>query len=454
MILRSLGRIAAVATVLYAVSSLAQSTKISDLPSTSSVGSSDIFPLVQGGTTKQVSFSDFKTSLNLGDVVGPASATDFAFPMFDGTTGKLLKDSSVTSDAVGTLYNTHTASFGGESVALQLTSNYGGGAPSNGFGEYIQFRLESSTTNARDAGRLSVVWSNATDAARSAYMDFQLVNNAAAAASKMRLRPSGSLSVGNTTDPGTGGIIIADTGFWVGTSASTSGKMMQSDGSKFADSAATWPSTGTNGQAVIFDGTDFIASTNAVENDALNAYQVLGSAIKGHTVGVGLDRVSSSFTMVDSQAQYVSIWLPVRQTLTGVKWYQQTVGNYTGDNNNKVGLYTYSGGTLTRVAQSTNDAALWSQAGGNVVKQKAFSSTYDAQPGLYFVALLYNNSAQTTAPVIGAASAIGNAGIAAGDFTNSAKLWGNVGAQTDLPSTQASSGLTTATAQNIWVAVY
>lgn len=36
-----------------------------------------------------------------GDVVGPASATDLAIPLFDGTTGKLLKNSLVTIGATG-----------------------------------------------------------------------------------------------------------------------------------------------------------------------------------------------------------------------------------------------------------------------------------------------------------------------------------------------------------------
>lgn len=43
------------------------------------------------------------SSTALGDVVGPASATANAFALFDGTTGKLLKDSAVTISTDGTL---------------------------------------------------------------------------------------------------------------------------------------------------------------------------------------------------------------------------------------------------------------------------------------------------------------------------------------------------------------
>src|SRR5581483_9130520 len=80
------------------------------------------------------------------------------------------------------------------------------------FGEYIQFMLESSTTNGREAGRIAVTWSDVTDASRTAYMSFWLVNSAGAAAEKMRLFPSGGLSVNSTTDPGSG-VINANSGF-------------------------------------------------------------------------------------------------------------------------------------------------------------------------------------------------------------------------------------------------
>ena len=125
--------------------------------------------------------------------------------------------------------------------------------------------------------------------------------------------------------------------------------------------------------------------------------------------------------------------MPAGITLTGVKWIQRTQGNYTADNNNKVGLYSYSGGTLTLVASCADDGNLWKGA-SNSVQSKAFSSTYVTLTNTqYFVAFLYNNSAQVTAPFISILTY-------QLDFTNSAKLSSTKGATTDLPATQAMSG--------------
>lgn len=46
-----------------------------------------------------------------GDVVGPASATDNALARFDGTTGKLIQDGTVTQDDNGNLANVNSVAF-------------------------------------------------------------------------------------------------------------------------------------------------------------------------------------------------------------------------------------------------------------------------------------------------------------------------------------------------------
>lgn len=178
-------------------------------------------------------------------------------------------------------------------------------------------------------------------------------------------------------------------------------------------------------------------------------FQALGSAIVAQNFDIA--NTTATLTMGDGIVRFFPIWLPKPQTLTGVKWYQNTAGNYTGDNNNKVGLYTYSGGTLTKVAESTNDANLWKATGGTF-GSKAFSSTYAAGAGLYFIAILYNQSSQTTAPVINK-QPDQPVNTLAVDFTNSAKLASKLTGQTDLPSSQAMSGLTAET-DTPWLALY
>ena len=125
-----------------------------------------------------------------------------------------------------------------------------------------------------------------------------------------------------------------------------------------------------------------------------------------------------------------------------VRWFQTVNGSYTANNYNGVGLYSVSGGTLTLVASSTNDGNIWQQ--GSQWQSKAFSSTYSASAGIYYIAVVRNSSAQTTAPsvgIIGSGSSTYD-GTGGFDYTNNNKTFGIVSSQTTLPSTQALSGVT------------
>lgn len=77
------------------------------------------------------------------------------------------------------------------------------GTPATNFGTALLFQLESSTTEDRNASRISTFWTNATDATRSAALIFETVDNAAALAERVRIPAIGGLVVGtaalNTT---------------------------------------------------------------------------------------------------------------------------------------------------------------------------------------------------------------------------------------------------------------
>ena len=144
--------------------------------------------------------------------------------------------------------------------------------------------------------------------------------------------------------------------------------------------------------------------------------------------------------LADGSVRFIATYVPITATITGAKFFQVVQGDYTADNYNGIGLYSYSGGTMTLVASSTNDGNIW-KGTASTWQTKAFSATYSATSGLYFVGLLYNNSAQTTAPTIGS-SASSTANVGANDFTNSAKLVSLVNAQASLPTPQLMSGTT------------
>jgi hypothetical protein len=168
---------------------------------------------------------------------------------------------------------------------------------------------------------------------------------------------------------------------------------------------------------------------------------------------MGIDRVTTNAGLTSTELRFTPVYIPYAQTITGVKWWQVTAGVYTASNYNGVGLYSYSGGTLTLVASSTDDGAIWKAASGTL-GSKAFSSTYNAAAGLYFIATLHSRSATTTAPTIGCNALFAGNVATTIDFTNSAKLAGYVSSQTSLPATQAASGITASTNIYYWAALY
>lgn len=203
----------------------------------------------------------------------------------------------------------------------------------------------------------------------------------------------------------------------------------------------------------LIGGVSFNGSADIGSGNDLLAYQALGSPILAETVSQSLAYSNTSTAMVDGQIKYEAVYLSKAATLTGVKVYVRVLGAYTGDNNNRIGLYSYSGGTLTLVASSANSATLWTSA-ANSIQTIPFSSTYAAAAGIYFVGLIYNQSAQTTAPSLASGIALNNLvmGSTALGFTNSAKLHGT-STGTDLPASVAMSAITSSVIPS-WVSLY
>jgi hypothetical protein len=173
----------------------------------------------------------------------------------------------------------------------------------------------------------------------------------------------------------------------------------------------------------------------------LHSYGLLGSSYKSASLSVfNPAMISVNGLLADGSCRFCAVYVPIATTMTGVKWFQGAQGDYTADNYNGLGLYTYSGGTITLVASSTNDGNIW-KGTSNTWQSKAFSATYLASAGVYFIGALYNSSAQVTAPSIGSSATMLNATVTTQDFTNSAKLVSSV-AGASLPATQAMSGTT------------
>lgn len=151
------------------------------------------------------------------------------------------------------------------------------------------------------------------------------------------------------------------------------------------------------------------------------------------------DQATNGTTLADGQVRFVAVHLPFDATVTGVAFFQTTQGDTTADNNNKIGLYTSDGTTLTRVAVSADSGTMW-EGSANSWQQVAFTGTYAAQAGLYFIAILSNWSAVATAPVIAASAPTVHAGINSGFTTGDSYLVATLAAQTDLDASEAWSG--------------
>jgi hypothetical protein len=191
-------------------------------------------------------------------------------------------------------------------------------------------------------------------------------------------------------------------------------------------------------------------SGGITDNPFILGMQALGSSIKAQTLACELPEVSTGSNLADGTIYYHAVYLATDQTITGAKFFTVTQGVYTADNTNQVGLYSYSAGTLTLVASSTNNGNLF-KATGATFETEAFSSTYAATAGLYYVAYVYNTSAQTTAPAVGIGTA-SSTGTGIADFTNSSAFY-LTGTGTSLPASVSASSLTVTTSRK-WASIY
>jgi hypothetical protein len=206
-------------------------------------------------------------------------------------------------------------------------------------------------------------------------------------------------------------------------------------------------------------GTSSLA-INVIQNApvALNLYSALGSNTKAEPIfNQGGLLGGSAQTMIHQTLYGVAVQVPQQTTITGVKWYRTNTGGvYTAGTYNGVGLYSYSAGTLTLVASSSNTPNLWSSsyAAANAFVTRSFETSYVANPGIYFAVALYTTASQTTAPVIGTGvSALFNIQVPSYDYTNGAKHFIGATGRTTLASSTAISTLGGSLTQ-VYLALY
>lgn len=88
-----------------------------------------IAQLPTGATSSDVSLGNHTHAGGSGDVVGPASAVDSRIAVFDGVTGKLIKDGGQVISGLATSGHTHAGANGGK---IEIGIDGGGLVPSTG----------------------------------------------------------------------------------------------------------------------------------------------------------------------------------------------------------------------------------------------------------------------------------------------------------------------------------
>jgi uncharacterized protein (DUF697 family) len=161
--------------------------------------------------------------------------------------------------------------------------------------------------------------------------------------------------------------------------------------------------------------------------------------------------ITTANSLADGQLRGDLVYIEKDITVSGVWFYLQTSGVFTGDNVNSIALYSISGGIATKIAETANDSSIWTGT-ANAWKNVAFATPVAVTKGDYYITFLYNNSAQTTAPGLGGGAALFNAAVA-NIFPNSTRIVFNITGQSTQPSSLTLS-TTSNTVQSRNVIVY
>ena len=144
------------------------------------------------------------------------------------------------------------------------------------------------------------------------------------------------------------------------------------------------------------DGVDASWQYPQNQNTTLLMRQLMGSPIIAETRD-SFDCANGS-NMASGKVNVEAIYIPFPMLVSGAIVFLVTAqGIFTANNENAIGLYSYSAGILTRIAISANNGDIWEVLGPS---QVPFVTPITLSKGLYFVASIYSSSAQTQSPAI------------------------------------------------------
>lgn len=132
-----------------------------------------------------------------------------------------------------------------------------------------------------------------------------------------------------------------------------------------------------------------------------NLLKAAGSNITVTPLAIELGGANTSPVLVDGTIYYTMVIVTDSTLLTTFQYSLQAAGNFTGDANSAIGIYSFAGSTFTKIGNTATDAVgtLWKASINSSSTVNLVSPVWLA-PGKYAIMYLYNSSAQTTAPVI------------------------------------------------------
>lgn len=174
-----------------------------------------------------------------------------------------------------------------------------------------------------------------------------------------------------------------------------------------------------------------VSSGDYYSNSYIERLKALGSNVQYSTY---LGTNTGTNLLLDNTLMLHSIYINKESTITGVGWIQVAQGSYTADNYNGIGLYSYDllNEKLILIASTTNDGDIWKVV-GSVYTTKDFTTPVVVAKGIYYIGLLYNQSAVVTPPSLLGHNSFTGMGLLMNSI-GTAKFNGTVNVQNTLPS--------------------
>ena len=188
--------------------------------------------------------------------------------------------------------------------------------------------------------------------------------------------------------------------------------------------------------------TSELSEDKAVQDVVL--FTSMGGDVKALPVLFDYGKTTTNTPFVSGTVQLALVNIPIATTLTGVRFrYGDNEGNFTPSDFNGVGLYKVVGTNIERVALSADNPYAFLKFydfPGNV-GEYLFSSSYEAEPGLYYIALLCSYEAEPSVIPSVYTSTIPALVATDGFLGIDVPFSGGIAGQTSFASTYAVSGI-------------